>query len=298
MPIATAGSSRKTHRRALVTIDVVALAFLVGIVCLFSGGGGVAAQQLHTVAVGRSGDDLALQFSPEEITADVGDMVQFQFYPLNHSTVEASFDAPCVPINNTQKRQGFFSGFNPLPRDTKTLNTFTIRINTTDPIFFYCSQGRHCQQGFVGAINPTPTRSLAAFKAAAALAPFNLSPGELPPRQQPQTPRNPFAGRNRTTSASNANLNSSRVTNVGAIVGGVLGGVVFMIVAFTAAVFGIMRRRDRIEARRREGQGNSGKGGKGGGGTRSPPRSRGIDVRAIGKPMLESGSGPFGSGRV
>ena len=34
------------------------------------------------VDVGRRGDDLALKFSPEEIIADVGDMVQFQFYPL------------------------------------------------------------------------------------------------------------------------------------------------------------------------------------------------------------------------
>lgn len=36
----------------------------------------------HVVAVGRRGDDLALRFSPEETVADVGDLIQFQFYPV------------------------------------------------------------------------------------------------------------------------------------------------------------------------------------------------------------------------
>jgi plastocyanin len=43
---------------------------------------GASAQTLHMVEVGRRGDSLALRFTPEEIYADVGDFVQFQFYPV------------------------------------------------------------------------------------------------------------------------------------------------------------------------------------------------------------------------
>jgi plastocyanin len=43
---------------------------------------GATAQTLHIVEVGRRGDALALRFTPEEIYADVGDLVQFQFYPV------------------------------------------------------------------------------------------------------------------------------------------------------------------------------------------------------------------------
>ncbi|PWW72467.1 hypothetical protein C7212DRAFT_227250 [Tuber magnatum] len=112
------------------------------------------AQRVLVVWVGRRGEELALRFSPEEVYANVGDQVQFQFYPRNHSAVQANFERPCVPMSNATTGQGFFSGFRPLLLDTKTIATFTVNITHTDPIFFYCSQGRHCQQGFVGAINP------------------------------------------------------------------------------------------------------------------------------------------------
>lgn len=46
------------------------------------------AQTVHVVQVGRRGDSLALRFTPEDTTADVGDMVQFQFYPLVRLSVD------------------------------------------------------------------------------------------------------------------------------------------------------------------------------------------------------------------
>lgn len=39
-------------------------------------------QKLIGVMVGRKGGDLRNKFTPEEVFADVGDMIQFQFYPL------------------------------------------------------------------------------------------------------------------------------------------------------------------------------------------------------------------------
>lgn len=39
-------------------------------------------QKTIPVAVGREGDELKLRFSPEEVFAEVGDLIQFQFYPV------------------------------------------------------------------------------------------------------------------------------------------------------------------------------------------------------------------------
>jgi hypothetical protein len=33
-------------------------------------------------------------------------------------------------------------------------NVFTVMVNSTDPIWFYCGQVGHCQGGMVGVINP------------------------------------------------------------------------------------------------------------------------------------------------
>ena len=147
----------------------------------------------------------------------------------------------------------------------------------------------------MGVINPTLTRSLAAFKALAASAPLNLSPGEplRPPAGVPNSnPDNPFSnfpnfngsGFN-NTNFGNANKDSA-FTNVGAIVGGVLGGVVFMIVVITSSVFAVMRCRDRRERRRLEGA------------QRSSSRKGKIDRAEIGRPKVRESGGPFGSGRV
>jgi plastocyanin len=58
---------------------------------------------IQTVTVGQNG---ALAFSPNSITAAVGSQVEFIYFPPTHSVVQAAFDAPCQPINDT----GFFSG--------------------------------------------------------------------------------------------------------------------------------------------------------------------------------------------
>ena len=32
--------------------------------------------------------------------------------------------------------------------------TYTVMIKDTNPVWYYCSQGKHCQDGMVGVINP------------------------------------------------------------------------------------------------------------------------------------------------
>ncbi|CAA9960747.1 hypothetical protein PTMSG1_04131 [Pyrenophora teres f. maculata] len=147
-----------------------------------AGGAAAGMTKTHVVMVGGSNGSLV--FLPADIQAAAGDLVQFQFYPKNHSVVQSTFDNPCVPIQNIMpnKTDAFFSGFMPTNASaaaSKNLLTYTIRVPDTKPIWFYCSQAKHCQGGMVGAINAAKTgnKTLAAFAALAAKAPATLSPG-------------------------------------------------------------------------------------------------------------------------
>ncbi|KAH8786506.1 Cupredoxin [Hyaloscypha finlandica] len=118
---------------------------------------------IQVVTVGQNG---LLAYSPDTITAAVGSNVEFQFYGPVHSVVQASFDQPCSAYNNGT---GFFGGLvttgtAPNPK------TFTLAINDTTPIWFYCAYPGHCQAGMVGVINPSSntSESLAIFKTNAA----------------------------------------------------------------------------------------------------------------------------------
>jgi hypothetical protein len=76
----------------------------------------------------------------------------------NHSVVQSTFDQPCIPIQNmmTNKTDAFFSGFMPTNASftaTSNILTYTIRVKDEKPMWFYCSQGKHCQAGMVGAVN-------------------------------------------------------------------------------------------------------------------------------------------------
>ncbi|KAF2629335.1 Cupredoxin, partial [Macroventuria anomochaeta] len=127
----------------------------------------------HKVAVGTKTGELL--FKPDTITAAEGDTVTFRFWPKNHSIAQAAFNSPCTPLNN-----GFWSGFVPTTDTQNVANwTFTYEVtNASAPIWFYCTQGKHCQNGMVGVINPPATgaRTLAAFKNASAEADNNVSP--------------------------------------------------------------------------------------------------------------------------
>lgn len=134
---------------------------------------GAAFAEEHIVAVGTKAGELV--FKPDSISADVGDTVTFRFWPKNHSVAQAAFAAPCQPLNN-----GFWSGFVPTTNTQAVANkTFTYEVtNASAPIWFYCTQGQHCQNGMVGVINPPATgeRTLAAFKNSSARASTNVSP--------------------------------------------------------------------------------------------------------------------------
>lgn len=63
----------------------------------------------HTVKVGPP--ENPLQYVPHNITAAVGDVILFEFYPANHSVVKADYMAPCVPAMGEIFYSGSFNDF-------------------------------------------------------------------------------------------------------------------------------------------------------------------------------------------
>lgn len=115
-----------------------------------------ASTAVYVVKVSNKNADLV--FEPNSLTAPVGSMVQFQFYPKNHSVVQAAFSNPCQPIKEVMTNvTGFKSGFMPTMANSSMMPAFTIPIKDDKPIWYYCSQKMpvmHCQKGMVGVINP------------------------------------------------------------------------------------------------------------------------------------------------
>ncbi len=83
-------------------------------------------------------------------------MVQFQFLGGNHTATQSNFDNQCQPINNFNSSiAGFHSGFIPAAASAAMgmTATYTVMINNTNPIWVYCSQGKHCESGMSMVIN-------------------------------------------------------------------------------------------------------------------------------------------------
>lgn len=142
-----------------------------------------AAQTVHVVSVGSTEEGSALTFSPNNVQASQGDMIQFQFRAGNHTVTQSSFDQPCMPISMFTNNTGIYSGFQPVAASEAMglIPTYTVMVANTNPMWFYCSQGRHCQNGMVMVVNENTaansTRSLDNYVQLAAAASANL-PGD------------------------------------------------------------------------------------------------------------------------
>ncbi|KAK2010241.1 Cupredoxin [Colletotrichum eremochloae] len=128
--------------------------------------------ETHIVKVGDGG----LTFQPNDIKANVGDMVEFHFYPKSHSVAQAAFDSPCMPMGNGSA-MGFFSG--PMPVSSGMgKEAWMLEITDKSPKWFYCATGKHCQSGMVGVINAPAggKKTVEMFAKAAAEAKENVAP--------------------------------------------------------------------------------------------------------------------------
>lgn len=71
---------------------------------------------------------------------------EFNFFPPNHSVVRADYLLPCIPYEMTGPRVGFFSGFFAVDAILSDPPTWSLQINDTDPIFYYCSAPGSCME--------------------------------------------------------------------------------------------------------------------------------------------------------
>jgi plastocyanin len=77
---------------------------------------GLAAAATIPVSVGKNG----LTFEPNVIRAQEGDVIEFRFWPRNHSVVAGDFANACRPAADN----GFFSGF--FPTQPNTVNVRSL----------------------------------------------------------------------------------------------------------------------------------------------------------------------------
>ncbi|KAH6892834.1 Cupredoxin, partial [Coprinopsis sp. MPI-PUGE-AT-0042] len=110
---------------------------------------------IHTIVVGGEG---ALTYEPSTLQAKIGDTVTFQFQSKNHTATRSTFANPCQAVQG-----GFRSGFRPFSDTAAAADLqFSITINDTNPIWGFCAQGTHCQNGMVFSIN-APTSGAETF---------------------------------------------------------------------------------------------------------------------------------------
>ena len=90
---------------------------------LLLAGAGLAAAATIPVSVGKNG----LTFDPSMIHAAVGDVIEFRYWPLNHSVVAGDFSSACRPASSG----GFNSGF--FPTKAGTVNVCPRPLHPASP---------------------------------------------------------------------------------------------------------------------------------------------------------------------
>jgi hypothetical protein len=93
----------------------------------------------------------------------------------------------------------------PVAAGSTTMPIFTLMVNDTKPIWFYCSQKPHCQKGMVGVINaPGGNKTIDTFRALAEQAAVN------------GTVTSPTSGSSPSGSATTSSGAASQTTNAAA----------------------------------------------------------------------------------
>ncbi|KIY02105.1 uncharacterized protein Z520_02243 [Fonsecaea multimorphosa CBS 102226] len=120
--------------------------------------GALASAAVFDVNVGQNG----FTYSPDTVTAGMGDTVNFHFYPGEHTVTQSSFDSPCKPISGNAINSGVINS-----NSGQASQMFSMRVNSTDPIWIYCGQVGHCAAGMSLVINPPSNgNTLAAYQKA------------------------------------------------------------------------------------------------------------------------------------
>jgi len=182
----------------------------------------------HQVQVGGT----TLVFTPNQVTAAVGDTINFVFGPKNHTATQSTFAAPCTGMTG-----GADSGFMAVQAGAATAPTYTVTVTQTTPLWFYCRQANHCQQGMVFAINPTANKTFAAFQQAAmgATTPDTTGGTSASASGASASATASSDGTSGSTTSSSAPAASSSTTN-GAIATGAGAGGLLALVGIAAGI--------------------------------------------------------------
>ncbi|KNG48729.1 extracellular serine-rich protein [Stemphylium lycopersici] len=197
--------------------------------------------KVHLIKAGAGG----FKFTPQEIhNVSVGDIVSWEFYPPDHSVARAEYGSACVPYEYTGiDKVGFWSETQWV-NDTSQITYFNITINSTEPIFFYCAAPESCTgKLMVGAINPNSTQTLASQVHAAAVADFQVAPGEPIPAEASSTLSS--APTSIGPPGGSGGDDGDHSLSTGAIAGIVVGGVAFL--AICAALFFFVGRSKTLK---------------------------------------------------
>ncbi|KAI8943815.1 hypothetical protein NX059_001788 [Plenodomus lindquistii] len=202
------------------------------------------APKTHTITAGAGG----FKFTPPEISnVSVGDVVNFHFYPPDHSVARADFGSACVPYEYTgQNRTGFWSTTQWV-KEAKDMTQWNLTINSTEPIFFYCAAPNSCiGEHMVGVINPNDTQTLKMQQNAARDADFQVEPGQpIPAEAGTSTTFVNVPTAAPTPSTPPSSNNSSHKLSGGVIAGIVVGAVAFLVVC--AALFYFVGRSKSLK---------------------------------------------------
>jgi len=138
----------------------------------------VSAASAATWQINVSNATAGLVFNPNNITAAVGDTVEFIFNPKNHSVTQSSFAQPCTPLSG-----GFDTGFLPVTNGTDNSSLPTRQFVVNDVSLFSLQSAGH--MGGTGSSCSDHTPSFFPFR----LNPFGFIVASL------QTPRGATAAR-------------------------------------------------------------------------------------------------------
>ncbi|KAJ7702267.1 Cupredoxin [Mycena rosella] len=109
------------------------------------------------VTVGGTG---VIAYTPNQVTANIGDVIEFTFAQKNHTVTQSTLASPCTPLEG-----GFDSGFVPVAADATDFPLAQLTVKDLNSTWVFCRQAGHCAQGMVFAVNPGA--NFAAFQAAA-----------------------------------------------------------------------------------------------------------------------------------
>ncbi|PIL33635.1 hypothetical protein GSI_04258 [Ganoderma sinense ZZ0214-1] len=169
----------------------------------------LAKQVIVTVGGSTQAPDGATTvFDPDAVTADIGDVVVFNFTQGNHTATQSTFAAPCIPLHDFDLTlNGFDSSFRSAGNFSAITN-LSVNVTTSDTIWFF--DWNTCAEGGVGGINVNGSNylTLDGFRRNA----MRLN-GTATVNPGPSATRTPHAGPSGSEAGPSSSLSPSSGTN-------------------------------------------------------------------------------------